>query len=702
MLVLLLSCACLASPTSPRPSPERRGRLIVVVANRLLLSDLDNPALPTISKMLREGGIGLVSPNCSGPKSELSVMLTANAGSPCRGGVYLRDFFNADETLPDGTKAGDAFAVRTGHRAPAGSAVLLGLGQALRDSAKYNPTPVKLGALGDALHAAGLNACASGNADTSPTDINRSAAVLAMDSRGVVDVGDLPSDEFTVKAEPTADLDVIQFGVPTILDESRPEMTDAAYAARRAAALASLDKLMARLLSEHATLILISFSPPKGPAWDQITPMIIYPTKRPGLLTSSTTRTPGIIAASDFAPTVLEQFGLRPAQDMIGRPVAVEPDANAVGRLTEMGTRVTANERVLTPLALSLAGIGALALTFSALIIAFGWKPSRRVVGLLKAGLVTGGCTFVTLMLGVLAPAGIAGYVIGTVISMLLLVVICLGLSSRIERRVKVRALPILLVFGISAAIILLDAWTGCYLCKWSGPSSYQITAMRFYGVGNEYAGVLISMAAMVALWLRDRKWLLPVIGLVTIVTLGSGSLGANYGATATAVVTFGLLWLAMSRKAFGARHIALAFALAIAAVVAFSVIDWKLAGSAGTHAARATGLTERLGPGYLAAIALRKVVFNLRTTFSVKGIGVFSGFVPFLAVWFWGVQGKVRSLFKSDARVMAGVKAVLAGSAAAYLLNDSGIVFAAIMIAMTVLVLLYSVFEEVEPCRES
>ena len=116
-------------------------------------------------------------------------MLTANAGSPCRGGGYLKEFYNADETLPDGTLAGDAYAVRTGRKAPKGSAVFLGIGQALRDMAKLSSVPAKLGALGDALHAAGLKTGVAGNADMPPDVIDRSAAVLAMDSRGIVDAG---------------------------------------------------------------------------------------------------------------------------------------------------------------------------------------------------------------------------------------------------------------------------------------------------------------------------------------------------------------------------------------------------------------------------------------------------------------------------------------------------------------------------------
>ena len=716
-LVLLVSCSAVwaGAPKPPKPQQAHPPRLIVVVASRLVLSDLHDPSLPTIHKMLRGGAVGLISPNCAGPKSEASVLLTANAGSPCRGGNYVKEFYNTSEQLLDGTSAGEAYALRTGRKAPKGSAVLLGVGQALRDAAKLSSVPAKLGELGDALHAAGLRTGIVSDAQTLPDGTERSVAVLAMDSRGVVDCGDLHAVSlFEIRcsqgsvlisapdAMRKADVVFLNFADSVILDETKISMSDSAYAANKARMLRYLDTVLHQLTTQPETrgkdLILVSFSPPSGTPWDQLTPVIYYGPIFPGLLTSATTRTPGLIAASDFAPLVLGLMNLDPSEDMIGRcPKAVE-SSRGPERLADMSARVTANERILTPVAVGLAGIGAVSFTIAALIIAFGLKPSRRVIGLLKAGLVTGGCTFAALLLGVLAPAGVAGYVTGTAVSLVLLSGVCLGLGKLLAGKASVRALPIILVFAITTAIIFIDAVTGCYLCKWCGPSSYQITGMRFYGIGNEYAGVLVSMAAMVALFLRDRKWVLPVLGIATIVVLGSGSLGANYGGTATAVVTFGLMWLAVSRKGFSARHVVLMLALAIAAVVGFAMLDWLIAGSAGTHAARATGLTEKLGGGYLWAIASRKVAFNLKTTFSTVGLRSMLAFVPFLALWFWGVQGKLKSLFASDARVSAGVKAVLVGAATAYMLNDSGIVFAAIMVAITVLVLLYSVLEEVRP----
>ena len=155
--------------------------------------------------MLREGAVGLVSPNCVGPKSEYSVLMTANAGSPCRGGAYLKEFYDWNEALPDGTKAGDTYFVRTGHRARPCTAVFLGIGQALRDEAKLDPAPARIGALGDAVHSAGFKTAVSGNADCPPDVVDRCVAALAMDSRGIVDAGRLsylgefpnrPSNEF--------------------------------------------------------------------------------------------------------------------------------------------------------------------------------------------------------------------------------------------------------------------------------------------------------------------------------------------------------------------------------------------------------------------------------------------------------------------------------------------------------------------------
>ncbi len=708
--ILLLSLVLLVACSAAQGLAKQRPKVVVVVANRLLLSDLEGSSLPTIRMMLEKGAAGLLSPNCAGPKNEHSVMLTANSGSPARAGSYLKEFYDAGGAYSTSLPAygGEDYALRTGRRAPGGSGVFLGLGRTLRENVKYG-TLARPGALGDALHAAGLKTGAVGNADKrwpDPRELDRSAAVLAMDSNGIVDyaalsldIGLLPDGaEELRRICSRADVVVMYYGGLTQLDEEKLSISDAALGTRRAKALQQLDGALGFLMNLEengdARFVLVSFSPPGGPAWDQLTPIVVYPAGRAGLLTSASTRTPGLIAAADFAPTVLRLMNVEADENMIGRAATVVADRSPIGTLNEMSERVTAKKRLLLPMGVTAAVLGVLAYSAAALVIAFGLKVSGVTLRLLKIGLAASACLAGAFYLGSLGPAGTIGYVVTTAAALVLLTTICAGIGSLISRKTRTRALPVLLAFGMTSALILADAMTGSNLCKYCGVTSYQLSGLRFYGIGNEFAGVLIGMSAALALLLPKRGLAVPLIGIVVIVTLGLGHFGANYGETAAAAMTFGLLWFAASRKGFGAWHVALAFAAAIAAYVMFALIDMFIAGPAGTHAARVTGLTQNLGAGFLSSTLVRKMALNLKYTFTI-GLRVFLAFVPFLAIWFWKVRGKVQTLYKDDPAVMAGAKAVLWGSGAAFLLNDSGIVSASIMIAMTVLVLLYSVLEE-------
>ncbi len=703
ILAIVLIGACEAKP----PTPLRNSQsVIIVVANRLVLSDLPDVSLPAICKILRSGAIGLISPNCVGAKTEASVIMTANAGAPTKGGIYIREFYNIGESLSNDENAGDAYLARTGRRPKGDSAVFLGLAPALRDTAKATYIPGGLGALGDALHAAKIKTCVSGNADTED-GLDRAAATLVVDSRGIVDSGAFslePSDsDFETPKINGRSVQVIYFGESTRLDELKMTMTDEAVASHKARSMRSLDRLLNKLISNHpdATIVLVSFSPPISPSWDQLTPVAVYPSPRPGLLVSKATRTAGVIAASDFAPTLLDILKLPASSGMLGRPAEVIAEPNAPEILESVETRTTTNKQLLLPMGVALAIIGAISLTTAACVAGFSLRPSRRVRKFILTGLVISACAAGSLLLAASAPPDAVGQWLGA-FAYLVLLVIAASMIAKLFPAGKVRALPIVAAYAITALTIIGDALTGGNLCKFSGLSSFHITGMRFHGIGNEYAGVLIPTAALAVMFATKNRWAMCAAGVVTIITLGLGFLGANYGGTAAAVVTFVLLMFAVSRGRFGAGHVAIAFVLGIIAVPVFAAIDWKLSGGGGSHAAQATGLVERFGGSYIVAIALRKILFNLKTTFSVKGVSVLAAFVPFLTLWFWGVRGKLADMLKQTPRVMAGTKAILVGSVAAFLFNDSGIVFAMAMIAITVIILLYSLVEEVEDAANS
>ncbi len=753
LLLLLIPAGCSAHS------------LVVVVANRLLLDDLDNPALKNIARMMREGGVGFVCPNCAGPKTEASVMMTAGAGAGCESGDYSGEFYavssrvqsqslmrpdsnvrsqslmrthsnvraqslvRPDEVAPDGMMAGDSYRVRTGYRARPGSMVFLGIGRALRDNAESSHTSATIGACGNALKSAGLRTCFIGNADL-PGKIDRSAAVLAMDGEGQVDYG-LPEAGFSKLGvaldEPAGvlsdvgaiaesvrrnigkfELVVVSFGDAVRLDELGSDLSDKAAKDYKAAALRNLDALIGELMpgSKNGTakLMLVSFSPPGEGAWNRLTPIITWPSASPGLLTSASTRTPGFVAASDFAPTVIGLLNVKSLGEIVGRPIQeIAGSGSKLASLHASGRRVTANEVMLAPVLLSIAFTGALMFTLVSLFTAFSRKMSARATRALNVCLLVSGSWPLALLLAVMAPAGAMWYVSAVVVIAVLSMAASLLLGP-ILARIGWRFGHLMAIYMMTLIAVIADTFNGCQLGKFALLGAYQITAMRFYGIGNEYAGIIISMAACFCLFApqRLRITLVSILGALLILIFGIGAFGANYGAAVATAVTFGLLWFSVKRSSFGLRHVVLVLIVAVALVFSFALADYKMAGSAASHAGRATGLIQKMGGQYVFALVARKVLLNLKHLTGKHAFWVFASFVPFLALWFWGVQGKVIGQFKADRAIVTGLKAIMIGAAAAFMFNDSGLVMASIMVCMTFLVLVYSLIVKQEgECQE-
>ena len=714
IVVMLGVCALMAAhalPCNSGPAISHkkdnvvRKKLVVIVANRLLLSDLNNPKLPTISKMLQNGAVGLISPNCLGVKSESAVLLTAGAGTSCRGGLFVREFYDANEVV-DGTLAGDVYTARTGYKANKNSAVFLGLGPALRANAEPTNRPIMLGACGEAVRKFGKKTCAVGNSDLLPERIDRSTALLAMDSRGLIDIGKLtgsPWDNLSGCLN-LADYIVVNYGDTVRLDESKLSMSDKAYELHKTSILYSLDDLLSSLINspqaENFRFMLVSFSPPSDSPWIQLTPMVVYPSATSGLLTSSTTRAHGLIAASDYAPSVLKYLGVPAVNEMIGCAISEGPAKGKLDALQDMVERVEVGEKLIAPVSWFFALLGIVSFSGAAISIAFGLRISRRVMNLLKTCLVALVCAPLSMLLAVLAPTGIVAHITGILISLAVLTLLSIILSVIISRKSTSRALPIIIAACITSIVIVIDLITGSRLTGLAVLSSSQITAMRFYGIGNEYAGVFISMVAVICLFINARqnavtKWIAILLGVMTIILLDVGKLGANYGATIAAAVTFGLVCMAIWRGGFGIRHVAGFLLIGVALVVLSGYVDFKISGEAGSHVARATGIVEKMGGGYLFSMAARKVAHNVWQSTSYHAVRAIFGFIPFLVLWFWFVQKHVKQMLGKEKHIIAGLKGILIGSIFAYLLNDSGIVIAGIMIAMIVLILLYSLLEK-------
>lgn len=700
-----------AAHAQPRTPAEHK--VVVVVANRLVLSDFQDPSLHSLNSLYNNSSAGLISPNCQGWKNEWSVMLTAGSGTGCRGGSFIRECFDSHEVVPDeNRRAGDVYTSRTGHKAVDGSAVFLNPGLADRANAELT-RPIQIGALGEALHAAGKKTCVVGNADIAPLSPDRSPAVLAMDSTGKIDVGLLAStnsksdcglcsdtDALTQAVDKglrQADLIVVNFGDTTRLNEMKPVISDTAYASHRKKVMQGLDEFigeLTKLIGPYDRFVVVSFSPPSSDTWNQLTPIMVFPKlNQASMLYSPTTRTHGLIAASDFAPTILSLMELQPSGDMLGRPAVPVSTSTS---LSDLDNRVTIHRNIWRPVLWVFGIIGIVSFTGAALLSAFRLRVPRWTPTALRLIMLAGSTGPLAMLLAVLAPVGAVTHISAIFGGVVLFTLIAAIFGFSISRTTTAHARSILVVFILTITAILIDACTNGSLARFAMPSACQVSGFRYYGIGNEYAGMLISMGAMVALFSNKRKWFVPGLGLITLIALGSGALGANYGATLVTVLTFGLVSVAVWRGGFGARHVVGIMLLSFALVMLLALVDARLFGAAGSHAGRATSLTERLGPGYIFDLVGRKILINLGIAGMKHVKGVFFAFVPFLVLWFYFIQGKVKQMLKGTP-IFAGLKGILIGSIGALLFNDSGIVFATIMVVMMVLVLLYSLLENSE-----
>ncbi|MCE5322483.1 hypothetical protein LLG46_04105 [bacterium] len=680
----------LLATTAEARDASRQTKVVVVVTNRLTLDDLTDPSLHAITKLVHNGAIGLISPNCTGSKSELSCMLTAGAGASCRGGGFLRDFYDSREMTKYGVPACDAYASQTGCKAGPGSAVFLGLGPALRTNIEL-AKPARLGILGDALHVSGRKTCVSGNSDIHPGQIDRSAAALAMDSRGQIDFGRLSHSSSC-----DADFTVIDFGSTTRLDDLKDRMTDKAFALQKSRVMQDLDKLVDRLMADDVNLVLVSFSLPTGKPWDRLTPIVIYAPQYKGALTSPTTRTIGLIAASDFAPTILNMFSLTAPPEMLGRAASAIPCANKLDLVRDLDMRVHTHQIIVAPVIYVIMTIGALTYISAILLLAFSIRARRRVYTLVRIGLVTGCASSLAMLLAVFAPADIASQLTAICIFWCLIVAASFGVGHALRRAFGLRAAPMLAMFTLGSVGIIVDAVTGGGLCRYALPSQYQLSGFRYYGIGNEYAGLLISMSALVVIFSgqRLRRYLAPIVGILVIFVMGMGRAGANYGATITASVVFGLICTAVMKGRFGLRHVVSAFTGGVAILAILAVVDYHVAGSTAAHAGRMANLVQRIGGDYVFSLIVRKVMLNLRIIVRPEAMIAYAVLIPTYLLWVYRVPSRFKEAFMSDKPTTASLKGLLIGMLVALIFNDSGMVMALIMFGMFSSLVLYFMME--------
>jgi hypothetical protein len=717
LLFVVLAGASLFESSRSFPSSEAGPggvrQVVLVGIPKLAWTDLDPQTMPVLHRLVRTGAVAATSVRTlSGQPTTVEGYATLGAGARVKADEQSVAAFDADEMV-EGVTAAAALQGRTGVESN-GEVAVVGA-PAVRRLNQGKHLPSQPGALGDALHAAGMRTAVIGNADTGSTLLpvgsaarprSRPAAVALMDRNGRVDFGHVgpsllahgSSDPFSRAADVeamTRAFDRAQDQADIVLIDTGDMDRSAAFAAVatagraaevRRAALANADQLLGHVVASVGadTLVLVVSVDPPGDEW-HTTPMVAT---RPGLprgyLHSPSVRRLGVVTLTDVAPTVLDALGVAVPQAMIGHPLRYHPGDGDVGSLERLDRDAAFRERIYFPITLGY-------IIFQAVIYLLAMVSFGRLGGVGRAGavlkwIVLGVAAWPLATFVLRAVPGVAR-LNGAAVFVLLaadvvIVLLALALASG-GRRHSLSALSWIL--GATIALLAVDVAFGARL-QTSSILGYSLhTAARFTGLGNTAFAVLAASTVLfgvIHVWAAPRRsealWTVGALFAFVVLLDGAPSLGDDVGGILTLVPVFGITLFVLSGRKVRLRTLVVVGLCAAAVLAVATGVDLLRPAESRTHLGQLVTDMRTSGSGTFTTTLARKFATNLRTYKSVWlwVIVIIAVYLVFFVAW---GRGWAR-LVPKGSPLRVGVLAVLAAGLAGNFLNDSGAVVTALV----------------------
>ncbi|CAA9512079.1 MAG: hypothetical protein AVDCRST_MAG17-2062 [uncultured Solirubrobacterales bacterium] len=299
------------------------------------------------------------------------------------------------------------------------------------------------------------------------------------------------------------------------------------------AGLAVVDRLLG-LRAPSDLVYVVRVPPPAAPR----APLLATGLAGPGFeagrgFASATTRRPGLVTATDVAPTVLERLGVPVPSTMAGRRIEARPGSAGAGAAIRQRERLSAILPGRPPALLGL--LAAWVAVVAALALARGRAGTRTGLRLgLLAALWFPGLSLATAALSVSIPPSV-------VLESALLALGSLALAAITDRLLPWPRGPALPAAAVVCAYTI-DLALGSPLTAISLVGPNPAGGARFFGIGNELeallsVSVLIGVGAALSRTLKSPGRVAATFaaaGLVAAAVLGAGRLGADVGAVVT------------------------------------------------------------------------------------------------------------------------------------------------------------------------
>jgi hypothetical protein len=483
------------------------------------------------------------------------------------------------------------------------------------------------------------------------------------------------------RVQPEADFIVIDFGDTARVEEYRDYLTTETLASQRLYALKSADRFLGSLrglIDWDKTQLLVAAPTPNLQAMKdgrRLAPiMAIGQGFVRGCLTGPTTRRPTVVANVDLAPTVLRGLGIDQMPQGSGRAFVSKAYPAPLTYALRHGAKLVAQNQLRVPfnqtyvlyliIVIVLAACGVFANNSGRLTV----KRTSLLQKLLLAAMAV---PVVTLLLPSLPGFDTWAVFPEAILVTALLVWLLQLLGSR-------RSLWALSLLTVTA--LCIDVLLGGAQGQYSFLGYSAIVGARFYGIGNEFMGVLVGAVLVATAGWVERGGSLGsafLFFLFITVVIGLPFLGANVGGTITAVAAFILAGLRLSGRQVKAKHVFGIIGAVILAIAALAFFDRYL-GSGSSHLGRSIKYITAGQWNQILLIIIRKVSMNLRLIRYTVWTRVLLFFLGACVVIAIRPQGVLKGLFSRQKSFASCFYAAALGTIVAFFFKDSGVVAAA------------------------
>ncbi len=685
------------------------GKFILFVTDGVSLSELDQVETINLDRLINMGAVGLMNTKTAGNLDSKDSYLTLGAGDRARADEAAALNFNLKESY-NHIRAEDIYQRRIGELAVDAQIVNIELAKLIAFNKRSN-YQAEVGKLGDSLKEEGFKVAVLGNADTFK-EPSREIAMLGIDKYGVITKGDV-SQRMSIKSDrhpsgyitnqeylltqfesllEATDLIVIESGDTARVEKVDYLLTTKKFEIEKRKAIKRVDFLLGEImnrvdLSEDYLLFVVPTSSNKGiRRGDKLTLTVVAGPRVDGLLTSGTTRRTGLITNLDIAPTIYNYLG---------------------------GENTFFTGRKIDSI-FSNYGIDYLQGLNKKIITTFKWRPTL-VKGFILIQII------ILIVIGIILIYKDISYYLIEIIKYILLALLWIPIFFLLSRffiiydiilvtlfwvgtslflayltlRSKDNLIPILIPSLLTFILLAIDIWTGNRLIELSILGYSPVIGARFYGIGNEFMGIIIGAGVVGVTVLKeyDRRWTinkLLVLFIILVVTIGHPKLGANFGGLITAAVICTITYFNLKGARFDYNYL-----LKIIFILFFSIILVILFDLVGTedeqtHFAHTLLSIKEGGLSQLLKIIYRKVSINLKLLRWTIWSKVLIAFVAILVILFKRPKGRLKVIMEEYPSLTAGFRGLILGSVVTMFVNDSGVVAAATLLIFPIFSLLY------------